>query len=367
MTNKKNIAHVFSTLNVGGMEKVGSDLILHLDPEKYSNIVICLQEKGKFSEALMEAGVEVINMHSMEMSKLGLLWSLYKLFKTKQIDIVHTNNPAPHIWAGTAAFLAFIPIRVHTKHGKNFVNIKRRVFFNGFFSKLSTKIVAVSEDIEKQAITIEKVSPKKVMTIHNGVDISYFARPKYNSLETVDLPIKDSDFVIGAISRFSRDKDYATLIKAFSHIVNQETRLKLLLVGDGETLGQMRELAIQLNIEENVIFTGYRTDVKALLSLLDIYVLSTHTEGISIALLEAMAMNLPVVATAVGGNVEIIQDKENGLLVAHEDEKALMEILSTLIVDNQLRKELANQARKRVEQAFSINAMVNKYEALYQG
>lgn len=347
------------------MEKVGIDLIKNLDSEKYNNFIICLDELGPFGETLKKEGYNIVAFNKGDGYKLRILLSLIKYLRNNNIKIVHTNNPSPHFWGGLAATFAGIKSRIHTKHGRNFVTVKRKVMINRFSALFSKKIISVSKDSAMLTKKIERVPQKKIKVILNGVDTTVFVNSGKNESLLESFGIEKGKFVIGSISRFSVDKDYETLIKAFNEIQRSNSNVHLLLVGDGETKAEMVKLAESLKLMDKITFSGFRTDILDLLNSMDVFVLSTHTEGISIALLEAMSTERPVVATNVGGNGEIVQDNDNGFLVEENDVNGLAQAISKIVDDKEIRTRLAHSARETVEKKFSLRNTVAQYEEIY--
>jgi len=364
--NKIAIAHIFLSLKVGGMEKIGTDIIRRMDQNKYDHYIICLDELGFFGEQLEKDGFRIIAMNKGNGFRISLIFRLIQFFKKHNISIVHTNNPSPHFWGGLAAWLAGIKVRVHTKHGRNFITIKRKVFLNKISSFFSHKIVSVSRDSAQLTTQIERVPVQKVMTIYNGVDTDYFIKQDRDLSLFDELQINKNDVIIGAISRFSPDKDYETLIRAFSEIVLTNPESTLLLVGDGQTKNAMIDLAKRLGVNNKVKFSGFRSDILRLLNFIDIYVLSTHTEGISISLLEALSTEKPVIATDVGGNGEIIEHNKNGILVEENNIFELKSALLYLLKNDKERQRLAHDARNVVLAKFQLKNTIRQYEELYE-
>jgi len=364
MKDKIAVAHIFYSLRIGGMEKVGIDLIKNLNTEKFENYIVCLDEVGPLGEELIKEGFKVMAFHKGHGYNFKFLPKLVRFLKEKKIKIVNTNNPSPHFWGGLASFIAGIKICIHTKHGVSFVDVPRRKLLNKISALFNKKIVCVSESVAQLTIEKEGIPAEKVCTVHNGIDTNSFIKEPVNQSLSREFKITNSK-IIGSIARFVKDKDQGTLIKAFKKLIDKKIDAKLFLVGDGDTKDSLVSLVKILNIEEHVVFTGYRKDVKDFLNLFDIYVLSTHTEGISISLLEAMAVENACVATDVGGNSEIIKNGFNGELVAENDVNGLSSVLNKLIVEENYASKLAVQARKDVLKNFSLKKMTEKYENIY--
>ncbi|MCG8667890.1 MAG: glycosyltransferase [Pseudomonadales bacterium] len=367
MNGKIPVAHVFLTLNIGGMEKVGIDLIENMDSDRYENHVICLKEVGALGESLQKRYPNVVSMSKQDGLSFGIIKDLANYFRECGIKIVHTNNSAPHFWAGLAAVLAGIKVRVHTNHGRNFDWPTRRIWLDRFSASLSRKIICVSEDSAAKLSISDKINPRKLAVIPNGIDTSIFSPGDKNGGILNDYDVSESQILIGSVARFSTDKDQETLIRAFHQLLEQGIdNARLLLVGDGDTRQPLEQLANELQLGEKVIFAGFRTDIVEVLRTLDIYVLPSHTEGLSISLLEAMSTEKAIVASAVGGNTEIIQDQENGLLVADSDVEGMAVALKTLIENPEKGMAFATKARNTVLESYSIKAMVQKYQDLYE-
>lgn len=366
-----NVAHIFLTLNMGGMESVGVDLICELQNKNVNNHVICLDNEGIFTKKLKESGVTVWCLHRKGKSLWSWLGDLVRYIRSLDIDVIHTHNPAPNLWGCIAAYLAGVSIRVSTHHGINKSELlsKKRQYLAFLASFFCTQTITVSKTLEKQLRSEPLWQRNSIATIYNGVDITRF-RPIDSSVNSPVLQrnnygIRDDEKVIGSVARFSSDKDYETLIHAFENIRSKGVAAKLLLVGDGETRKYIESQVAALTFNSDIVFLGQRTDITDLLSLFDIYVLSTHTEGVSISLLEAMAMQLPVVATAVGGNVEVVQDEVQGLLSEHGSVDSLTDKLMSLCLDEKRSAIYSLAAKKRVEDVFSLGAMTASYHELY--
>ena len=286
---RKNIkvVHIFLTLNMGGMESVGVNLIHELQKKNIKNAVICLDEKGIFAEQLEQAGISVWCANRKNKGSFSLLRDLASYIRFLHVDVVHTHNPAPNLWGAMAAFLAGVPLRISTHHGINKSQLasRKRRWMSRFSSLFCHQEVTVSKALEIQLKDESLWLADDISTVYNGVDIRLFDPAIKSALQRVDFGITNDEIIIGSVARFSNDKDYTTLIHAFENIRSQGVAAKLLLVGDGDTRNQVEVQAAQLNCCLDIIFLGQRTDIRDLLSLFDIYVLSTHTEGVSISLL----------------------------------------------------------------------------------
>ena len=355
------VIHIFLNLRVGGMEKIGSDLIIKQVKSGMRVGVVCLEDKGPFAERLESYGVEVdlLNVHGR--GAFNKLYNLTKYLFGCKPDIVHTHNPNPMIWGGPAAWIARIPRRVHTKHGRNQVHLRKSRMFHRLSSVWYHKIVCVSEDIYNNTKNLEHVPSNKLEVIYNGVDLE-----ELSSDQTDEVTVPNSKLIYASVARFCADKDHATLLHAWAERGTELPEAELWLIGDGELESEMRDLAVSLNISESVCFLGYRSDVTVLLRKADVFVLSTNTEGLSIALLEAMAIGLAIVATEVGGNSELLQHDLNGLLVDHKSVTSLTDAIRSIGQNKALRARIGHAAKQRVIQNFNLNKTLERYTNIYR-
>jgi sugar transferase (PEP-CTERM/EpsH1 system associated) len=355
VNNVIKVLHIVLGLQVGGLEKFVLDLI-----DKYSSdikpIIVCLEGKGELGQKYDHLGI--VELHKEPGISLKIIRQLVVLMNEFDIDIIHTHNPGPHFYGAMAGFLTHRPV-IHTKHGRNYPTDKKKVWLNKLSSLLTQRIVPVSQNAANVCIDIEKIPSTKIAVILNGVDTDLFCQSG-NIVDDANSLVR-----IGIVARLSAEKDHQTLLSACKHLVEQTSDFHLEIIGDGPLRSLLENTVKILGLDEHVSFSGTRHDVQALLRQLDIFVLSSTTEGISLTLLEAMATELPVVATDVGGNPEVVIEGETGFLVPPQNPKAMAEKLLFLINDMKLRQKMGKSGRERVIANFSIRETARKYEGLY--
>jgi glycosyltransferase involved in cell wall biosynthesis len=226
---------------------------------------------------------------------------------------------------------------------------------------LTKKIIAVSQNAADVCRDVEKIPSTKVKVILNGIDTNMFC-PAGNEAEKARGLVR-----IGIVARLSAEKDHQTLLNSCKLLVNQTNGFHLEIIGDGPLRDTLEMAVKSLGLDSFVSYSGMRHDVPELLRQLDIFVLSSTTEGISLTLLEAMATGLPVVATNVGGNPEVVIDGETGYLVPSQNPDEMARKLLLLINDEKLRCQMGEKGRARVIAQFSIKESASKYEELYRG
>lgn len=347
------VCHVSLTLKTGGLERILADLARHHDRSACLPEFLAIQDVGRFADEIRDAGGKVHQLKSA--GRFGQIEQMRALFREQNFDVVHTHNTFPHIYASIAARLARVPIVVNTRHGQRAGHgWKSRTQFR-WASHLVDRIVTVSDDAANLCIEADGIAPKKVRRIWNGIDLNDFAFSG-----PANRPIAIS------VARLSAEKDFPTLLRAIPYVVSAIPDFELKIVGGGPERERLDQLTGELGIRDCVELMGERTDVPLLLREAGFFVSSSLTEGISLTLLEAMAVGLPVVATAVGGNPEIVLPGKTGQLVPAGDSAALAEAIITMCREQPQWLRMGQAGRERVAQNFDVRRMAHDYEQLYQ-
>lgn len=349
------LAHVVLNLNIGGLERVVVNLVKGFQSSPYRCVVCCLEEGGPFASEIRSMGVDV----KVFAKRDGIDWRcvrrLAKYFRDEDVRIVHTHNAASHFHGVAAAVAGGVRARVHTKHGRDYPDDRRKVLLNRLLSWGTDEIVTVSDDARDVVVQVEKVNPRKVRRIWNGVDTELYRPPDRIVAEPV----------IGTVARLSPEKDQRTLLTAFKLVRAELPDARLVLVGDGSEAADLARMARDLGISDQVDFLGPRSDVSEILHTFSVFTLTSTTEGISMTVLEAMAAGLPIVATDVGGNREIVAPPACGLIVPPGDPEALSRAYLELLADAQRRGQIGRNARRRAVEHFSLNQMIAEYAKVY--
>lgn len=346
------VCHVSLTLKTGGLERLLADIARHHD-ESCTPEFLALTEVGRFAEIIRDAGCTV---HRLKPSgRFGQLKQMVPLFRRGQYDVVHTHNTYPHLYASIAARLAGVPVVVNTRHGQRAGHgWKSRTQFR-WASHLVDRIIAVSDDAARLCVNADGVKSRKVIRIWNGIDIDDF---QFTGPVTSPVAI--------SVARLSAEKDFPSLLQAMAIAVREVPDLKLKLVGDGPERPRLEQLTDELKLRDHVEFLGERKDVPELLSQAGFFVTASLTEGISLTLLEAMAVGLPVVATSVGGNSEIVDPALTGRLVPPADPEQLAAAMVAMCHEKGQWPSMGQAGRNRVEEHFEVRRMVSDYENLYR-
>jgi sugar transferase (PEP-CTERM/EpsH1 system associated) len=367
------LLHVVYRFDTGGLENGVVNLINGLDG--YEHAVVALDRcVPAFCERVTRHGVRFISLHKPPGQGLKLAPAMARELRELRPAIVHTRNLAalemqlPTWWVGGSA-------RVHGEHGWGSDDPQglspRHRWMRRLFSPFVQHYVALSGDLERYLVQRVGVSAQRVTRICNGVDISRFASAG-SRLPVEGSPFNDPAlFVVGTVGRMQAVKDQLLLAEAFIALLAQQpelaTRLRLVLVGDGPMRARIEQRLQQAGVAALAWLPGERRDVPQLMQGLDLFVLPSQAEGISNTILEAMACGLPVLATAVGGNPELVDAGVSGWLVPAGDPAAMAAAIDQAAADPQAARRVGAAGRQRVESRFSLQAMLGAYDALYRG
>lgn len=347
------IMHVVLQLDTGGMEKLLVEFARHADSDKYDLRFLCISSRGRLADDIEAQGWPVTSMDEPAGLRLGMVRRMARIFRHWGVDVVHTHNTKPFLYAAPAARMARVPGLIQTRHGQAYQAPRRRIIAFKLASMAADRIVCVSDDARRLTAR-NGVSEGKLQTLWNGIHLDRFP---YSG------PQEGGPAVL--VSRLSPEKDVANLVRAVAVVASKRPSFRLEIAGGGQCLYDLQRLTSELGVERNVHFLGEVRDVPSLLSRASLFVLPSLTEGLSLTLLEAMAVGLPVVATNVGGNAEVVAQDTTGLLVPKSDPAALGAAVLRVLEDPELGRRMGRAGRRRVERHFDVRNMVRRYEALY--
>jgi len=364
-----NILHIYQNSKIGGIQQQILSLVMAYDREKFCPVVCCFGPKMEVGIEIEKAGIEVVALNRRRYNKFsaGIIFDLYRLMKDRNIHVLRTHKYRANFYGRIAGALAGVPVIVASEHNIYRDEKERRLIrriSNKILSMVTDKMVTVSDAIRKDILRYDRVSPSKVMVLHNGVDTERF-KPGVNFGDVREQhALSKDDVVIGFVGRLVINKGLNYLIEAFA-LLKDSCNAKLLIVGDGSLMEELKKQAKDKGLEGSVIFTGLRRDITDILSTIDLFVLPSIKEGLPNSLLEAMAMSKPVVATAVGGVPEIIEHGATGLLVQPADRDGLAAAIKTVIDNPLMAKNMGIAARDFIENNYSIKATAGRWETLY--
>lgn len=363
-----HIVHIVHRFDTGGMENGMVNLFNTLSPERYRHTVVALTDFSDFRHRITAQRVDFHALHRAPGHGLGWTFRLWKLLRRLKPDLVHTRNLAA-LEAQFVAAAAGIRPTVHGEHGRDVFDLYGRNWKYNLLRRVArpfvSNYISVSRDLETWLRLVVHVPPRKLHQIYNGVDSVKF-HPRTGSRP--DFAHPDS-VVFGSVGRMVEVKDYPTFTAAFIQLIRQQperaVRARLVIVGDGPARETCLALLQGAGLAHLAWLPGERHDIPDIMQALDVFVLPSRNEGISNTILEALASGLPVVATAVGGNLELVEKGVNGMLVPPRDVAALAQaMLDYLDAPARIAEHGAN-ARQWAEQRFSIPAMAEAYATVY--
>jgi glycosyltransferase involved in cell wall biosynthesis len=354
---------------VGGTETQAVELALRISLAGYAVTLGCLRAQGPLIERLRGSGVDVREFHPKGgidspagfYQMLRLSWFL----RREKFDIVHTHDLWSNLLGIPAARLAGVLAIVSSRRDLahfDWYRGKRRMWLRRV-QNLSGTVLANATTIRDVLITEDGFAPEKVRVIHNGVDIGKFQVPR--DRERLFPGVGDAKLIVLVGNMHTDVKGHPWLIEAASAVVRDFPSARLVLVGDGERRADFEQQVATLGLATNVIFLGRRSDVADILACCDVALLPSRAEGLSNAVLEYMAAGLPVIASRVGGNAELVQDGVTGLLVPPEDSPALAAALLRFLHDPGLSRRMAKNGHEFVVQNYSFERLLREVDALY--
>jgi sugar transferase (PEP-CTERM/EpsH1 system associated) len=363
------ILHVVDSLGTGGMERGLANVIEGTGQQKFEHMVCAVRALGPLADRIRQCGASVTRLSSGEPSRVqfGDLW---RLIRHARPHVVHSRN-----WGAIEAVFAASLYRkcgvIHSEHGLearwSAGEPRRRRWLRRLAYEFADHVMAVSSQLGAWHSNATGFPAHRIAVIRNGVDTDRFrANSATRAAMRQQYGLLPEEFCIGTVARLDPVKDIGTLLEAVRQLPPERLRWRLLIAGSGPELPELiRRMEAHAVLKERVRFVGELRDIPGFLNALDAYVLSSLFEGISNSLLEAMASSLPVIVTDVGGNREVVIDGVSGIMFPPQDVGALVKALTTFGEQEEVRARFAEQARRRVEQEFSLERMMQNYDALY--
>jgi len=370
-----NVLHVIQTLDIGGAELVVVNLVKRLSPS-FRSTICCLKRSGAAANRIENQNVEVIEVGMREGNDYTVPIKLARILKERQIDIVHSHSWGVFCESTLAACLARTPVRIHTAHGRTYQYPSTRRFrtlrsalrhrVERFLASRVDIVTAVSDSVRGDILETIGIPAGKIIVLPNGVDIPRVSQEQVEARRR-EINLKKDEILLLTVGRLAPEKNIEWLLSCLPQIRQRvDHTVRLVIVGDGPRKAQIERMISASSLTDDVVLLGQRDDVLEWMALADVFVLPSSYEGTSLALLEAMASGLSVVATNVGGNAEVLRNGETGILVEQNSDNALVSALSRLLSDNRLRARLGSKAKSDIRNRYSNDAMIRSYEHLYR-
>jgi len=373
--SKIRILYLIYQLGYGGAQRLILDLIRNLDRSLYEPVVAMWGGRREIVDDFQKIGVEVVDFGGRGKLDLRALWRLYRYLSEEPVDIFNTHLPHAHVVGRIAGKLAGVPWIVATHQNVYSANHPVTRVVDVRTTWMDDFVTAITQGVEESFFADSKVFSPELLwegrthfTIYSGVDVEKIDRAIADldpERKRKELGLKNEEYVFACAARLHPNKAHRYLIDAVARLQSAYSDFQVLLLGDGPLEEELKGRVRRLNLGHSIRFLGYRDDVYEIFAASDAFVLPSINEGFGIAVAEAMAAGLPVIATEIPAVVEVVEDRETGLLAPARDAGELAKAMSTYIEIPKLGLMHGRQGRKRVEAMFSIQEVAKNYEMLY--
>lgn len=359
------IDHVTYDGNMHGGGRFFFDVVSRINPDKFHVVACVLRKEDSMRSVFERQGIQIRYLGRGRLDPF-VLFDLVRIIRSERIHVLHLHGYGSQIFGRVAGVLTGASTIIHG-HGIDFYPSSLQEFTDRCLSRFTARAIAVSAWVKEDYVQRRKMDPSKVLVMRNGIPIENFVPIAEQERREIKqgLGIQCGYCVVGTVTRLREEKGNRYFLEAAAEVLKVCPKTYFLLVGDGPLLNELRELAERLGIGQKVIFAGFQQDVARMLSIFDVKVIASLTEGLSLAVLEAMAMGKAVVATAVGGNGELLRDGETGLLVPPRDPEALAEKIICLLRNEQERARLGRRAHEE-SRRYGLDGYVRDLEIVYE-
>ncbi len=377
LKDRPTVMHITYDMRIGGTEMVIKNIINGLadlghastpqNSTAFKMSVLCIESPlGPFAEELQKNGIEFFQLNRQPGFDTKLIKQIRQTIKKNHVDIIHCHQYTPWVYGVIAAAFSNTKV-IFTEHGRFYPDSSswKRKLINPVLNLFTDQVTAISKATKQALIEFENLPKKSISVIYNGIAPLKVKQDEVDKLK-VELLIPNNHTILGTIARFDPIKNHTMMLKAFSLVLEQQPNSTLIIVGDGGERANIETCINQLNIASNVILTGYQTKAQHYLALMDIYLLSSLSEGTSMTLLEAMSISKPCVVTNAGGNPEIVINNENGYVTPNDDMKAFGQAIIKMIENSEQMQHFAAFSKKRFNRSFSADSMNAQFEKLYR-
>ncbi|HVO76454.1 MAG TPA: glycosyltransferase [Candidatus Bathyarchaeia archaeon] len=365
---KLKVCIILPKLEIGGAEVHVLSLVKHIDASRFAVSLMCLSPGNASMEEEAKRYVESFVTVDFRLRRCPISFAkMVRFLRAGRFDVVHCHLPFADVLGRLAGWLAGVPVRLTTEHGKFLWKPWYYLALERMLVPITDARICVSRDILEIRRRREGTPERKLVYIPNAVDILRFKTPSRARAQVAsEFGWNPADAIVIAVGRLEPEKNYELLIRAIDRLRPRFPSIVCLLVGDGKCRAALAGLVDSLGLAPRVTFAGTRADIPDLLGAADVFVLSSLKEGLPVSLLEAMAAGRGIVATSVGGIPETIRDGESGILVPSADVEALAGGIGRLLADEGLRARMGRAALEDVERDYDLKTIVKRIESLYE-
>jgi len=367
MKNKINVLQVTFGMGIGGMERVIQTICRGIDKYKYSIRVFCSHQKGDLAAELEKDGFEIIYpQNQTRLDRYLRARDIARVIRHYEIDIVHTHHTPSFIDSYFAAKITKVPVFINTDHCKKYPIPWRYGIAERTAAAFADRVVAVSNHTKNDLVQHVRIPSNKIDVIYNGIDF-----PKTNGLKNMEtirteFGIAKDEMIVGCVSRLDEQKGYPLFIDSAALILNENPKVKFMIVGGGIKEKELKSQANRLGIGDKIIFTGWRLDASRILKIFDVFLLTSIFEGMPIVLIEAMAAGKAIVATSVGGNPEVVKHGVNGYIVNERSPEIVSKYVNNILLNEKLRDNMQKKSLDYYRNTYRSDQMVEAYQNLYE-
>jgi L-malate glycosyltransferase len=363
---RMTVCQVLHSLDVGGAEVLASRLARRLGMQ-HRFVFACLDDLGALGEGLRQEGFPVCVLGRRPGVDWRCVARLASFMRRERVDLLHAHQTTPFAYCLMARLLYPRPPLLFTEHGRHFPDRphRKRMIANQVLLQKRDRVVGVGQAVRRALIANEGIPAERVSVIYNGIDLAPFAELDDGEAVRRELGLRPDALVLLYVARLDPIKDHATALRTFERVLPEIPDARLVLVGEGAQRAEIEQWIGERNLAGHVLLLGLRHDVARLLGAADLLLLTSLSEGIPLAILEAMAAGVPVVSTRVGGVEEVVENGRTGLLAPARDDTALAQHILRLANDRGFREPLTRAARERVRECFSEDMMTRSYSELY--
>jgi len=367
-SDRLNILQFVTLFGIGGTERQVLNLIHGLDSSRFGVEVACLKRWGALLPEMEAAGVPITEYKTTSLYNHVAMWNQMRFLnhlRKGNVDIVHTYGFYSNVFGLPPARLSGAKVLASIRDtGEHQTPMQRRV--EKLYCRMADCVVTNAEAVRKR-LTNEGYDAEKIVVIHNGIELTRYARKPGELGLHRELGVPSTTPLVAVFARLNELKGLEYFLRAAAGLIERFDDVRFLIVGDGASRVELEKYAGELGLNKHVVFLGFRLDVPTLLSEISVSVLPTLSEGLSNSILEAMAASVPVVATRVGGNPEVVQSGITGLLVPPRDADRLAQAIGQLLEQPQLARKFGLAGRDRVSKQFALEQMTRATGRLYEG
>jgi glycosyltransferase involved in cell wall biosynthesis len=361
-----SIVQVVLSLGRGGLESLAVDLACALKQRGLRPVIVALDAGGPLEERLKDAGIDYAILGGRRLWDPGFHITFARLLRRLRATVVHTHMFAPLLHALPATRIARIKRLVHTEHSFEYLESRRDLQLAlSIMSRLTDQFTVVGQRMQPFYLEAIGVAPEKFRVIVNGVDVAPRGGQAERAAIRAELRLPQHAVVVGTAGRLAPEKNIELLLRASAVVLASGVPIHVVVLGEGECRAELEQLAVKLGIGDAVSFLGWRNDVKRVLGALDVYALTSHSEGLPIAVLEGMAAELPVISTVVGDMPFLVRDGETGFLIAQHDPEVFADRLRYLATSSDIRVAMGQAARREVLRSYDRTLMIERYMEAY--